>query len=74
MLNENNTKRARFKRLAVCRTNKILKRLKILGNCSNRSVYEFTDKEIQKIFTEIEKGVKETKEKFKKSKHKEFKL
>lgn len=69
-----NSKRERFKRLAVYRTNEVLRRLKTLGNCSNRSAYEYTEKEINKIFSEIERKVKETKAKFHFPKIKEFKL
>lgn len=68
------TSRERFRRLASLRTNLVLKRLKILGNCSNRHVYEYDEEDIDKVFTEIEKKVKEVKAKFYYPKHKEFKL
>jgi len=68
------TSRDRFRRLATLRTNLVLKRLKILGNCSNRHVYEYNEKDIDKIFTEIEKKVKEVKAKFYYPKRKEFRL
>jgi len=64
----------RFKRLAEYRTNLVLKRLKVLGNCSNRGAYEYSEEEINKIFSEIDKKVKETKTKFHFPKEKEFKL
>ena len=67
-------KRERFKRLATYRTNEILKRLKILGNCANRSAYEYTEKEINKIFSEIEQKTKEIKAKFHFPKEEKFKL
>ena len=67
-------KRERFKRLASQRTNTILKKLKILGNCSNRSAYDFTEDDIDKIFSEIEKAVKEAKAKFRFTQFREFKL
>lgn len=68
-------KRVRFKRLAVYRTNEVLKRIKVLGNCSNRSAYEYTEDEINKIFNEIDKTLKETKTKFHfRERDKEFKL
>jgi len=57
-------KRARFERLAVYRTNEVLKRLKVLGNCGNRSAYEYSEEEINKIFTEIERHVKDARAKF----------
>jgi len=69
-----NSKRERFKRLAVYRTNEVLRKLKTLGNCSNRSAYEYTEEEINKIFSEIERKVKEVKAKFHFSKTREFKL
>jgi hypothetical protein len=68
-------KRERFRRLAVYRTNEVLKRLKILGNCANRSAYDYTEEEINKIFSEIEKKVREVKAKFHfPNKNKEFDL
>lgn len=69
---ENN--RERFKRLASLRTNSVLKRLKVLGNCSNRSIYEYTEDDLDKIFSEIEKKVKEVKSKFHFPKNREFRL
>ena len=67
-------KRERFKRLATQRTNIVLKRLKVLGNCANRSAYSYTEEDINKIFSEIERRVRETKAKFHFPKNKEFKL
>lgn len=67
-------KKERFKRLAVYRTNEVLKKLRVLGNCANRSAYEYTQEEINKIFSEIDRASKETKAKFHFSKNKEFKL
>lgn len=67
-------KKERFKRLAVYRTNEVLKKLRVLGNCANRSAYEYTQEEINKIFSEIEKSTKEIKAKFHFPKNKEFKL
>lgn len=65
-----------FKRLAVSRTNEVLRRLKILGNCANRSHYDYTEGEVGKIFSEIEKRIRETKAKFTfpERTNKEFKL
>lgn len=53
-----------FKRLAVYRTKEVLRRLKVLGNCSNRSHYNYSEEEVNKIFSEIERKVRETKAKF----------
>ncbi len=58
------TPRERFKRLATQRTNEVLRRLKILGNCANRQIYEYTEEDIEAIFNAIERKVKEIKTKF----------
>ena len=67
-------KRAKFKNLATKRTNIILKRLKVLGNCANRSTYAYNEDEIKKIFSTIENKLREVKAKFHFPKDKEFKL
>ncbi|MCX6721598.1 MAG: hypothetical protein NTY04_00155 [Candidatus Staskawiczbacteria bacterium] len=67
-------KRARFKKLAVYRTNQVLKRLKVLGNCANRSAYEYSEEEVNKIFNAVEKQIKYIKAKFHFPKKPDFKL
>ena len=67
-------KRERFHRLAEYRTNEVLKRLKVLGNCANRSAYEYNEEEVGKIFSEIERKVREVKAKFYFPKSKHFEL
>ncbi|MDD5290254.1 MAG: hypothetical protein PHT40_03610 [Patescibacteria group bacterium] len=71
--NKNQTKTERFKKLAEARTNHVLKALKILGNCANRSLYDYEDEEVRKIFRAINEKIEETKGKFKYS-EKEFRL
>ena len=61
------SKRERFVRLAETRTNKIIDMVQLLGNCSNTSVYEYTQQDVDKIFTAIEAAVREAKRKFNKS-------
>lgn len=68
------SKRDRFKKLAVYRTNEVLKRLKVLGNCANRSAYEYSEEEVNKIFSEIDRKVKETRAKFHTPRVKKFEL
>lgn len=58
------SKRDRFVRLAEARTNKIIDMIRLLGNCSNKSNYDYTDTDIQKIFSAIDKELKNTKLKF----------
>lgn len=60
------TRRERFVRLAEARTNKIIDMIQLLGNCSNASAYEYTNSDIDKIFTAIDSELKEAKKKFNK--------
>jgi hypothetical protein len=64
------TKHERFKRLATYRTNEVLKRLRVLGNCANKNMYEWNDEDLKKIFSTIEFEMKVLKSKFKKPKDK----
>lgn len=58
------TNRERFVRIAEARTQKIIDTLRLLGNCSNSYAYEYTQKDIDKIFSAIESELKTTKAKF----------
>lgn len=58
------TKHDKFLRLAEQRTNKVLQSISVLGNCSNKSTYEYTEEEVNKLFNAIEKSLKLTKQKF----------
>ena len=64
----------RFRRRASARTNAVLKRLKILGNCSNRQWYEYSQDDVEKIFTAIEKRLEETRKLFYFPDEEQFKL
>jgi len=68
------TRHERFRRVASKRTNEILEKIRILGNCSNKSSYEYTEEEVNKIFSEIDKKLKLTKAKFLGGKRERFKL
>lgn len=67
-------KKDRFQRLATIRTNAVLQKLKILGNCSNRQAYEYSEQEIKKIFSAIEDQMKIVKSKFTFPKEDQFQL
>lgn len=58
------TKREKFVKLTELRTNKIIDTLRLLGNCSNNYMYEYSDEDVDKIFTAIEKEVSDCKKKF----------
>lgn len=69
------SKRERFKRIAENRTNKIINMIDLLGNCSNKHNYEYTDEDIKNIFNAIENSIKICKMKFIEKKEKgKFKL
>lgn len=57
-------KRERFERLATARTNKIIDMVKLLGNCSNIGAYEYGKADVDKIFSAIEKAVKDAHAKY----------
>ena len=71
---ENETKTEKFKRIATLRTNRILNDLRLLGNCSNRSSYEFTEEDVKKIFRIIENELKVIKTLFNKKNRRRIEL
>lgn len=50
--------------MAENRTNKIIDSIRLLGNCSNRSNYEYSEEDVKKIFNAIESELKEVKQKY----------
>ena len=73
--NKNTEDRAtRFRRVAERRTGLILHAIRVLGNCSNKSAYQYSDEEIQKIFKAIDEQLKITKARFHRSRPIKFSL
>lgn len=68
-----NSKKERFIKIAENRTNTIINTLRLLGNCSNKNNYEYTDEQVKQIFNAIDYELKITKMKFEKKETK-FKL
>lgn len=60
----NEARSDRFKRLAIQRTNAVLDKLRLLGNLSNKSNYEYTEENLRKIFSAIDEDLKRVKAKF----------
>lgn len=58
------TKREKFVRIVEARTNKIIDMFRLLGNCSNKANYDYTDADVQKVFNTLEKELKATKMKY----------
>lgn len=51
------SKREKFVELAEARVNRAIKDLQLIGNLSNRSAYEFTEADIKKMFSAVQKAV-----------------
>ena len=58
------TKRERFVRIAENRTNKIIDMLRLLGNCANKTNYDYTETDVNKIFNTLEKELRTAKMKY----------
>ena len=67
MEEKNETKRERFVRIVEARTNKIINMVRLLGNCANKSIYEYDKDDVQQIFTTLEEEIKNAKAKFSQS-------
>lgn len=61
---EAKSKRERFEKVAGNRVQKIIDFLTLLQNCSNRNNYEYTQEDVEHMFTEIQKTLKETRAKY----------
>ena len=70
---ENTTKRQRFENVASNRVQRILDTLQLLQNCSNKNNSEYTEKDVDKMFSEISSAVKDAKQAYIKELNKENK-
>ena len=57
-------KTGRFYRVAEKRTNNVLNALRLLGQCSNARLYEYTDEDIQRMFREIDRELRNARQSF----------
>jgi hypothetical protein len=64
------SRRSRFRRLANKRVNNLMSQIRVLGNLSNKSYYDFRDDDIRKMFKVIDEQIRVTKSKFKAGSHK----
>ncbi len=58
---EKNSKRERFTKVATNRVQKIIDYLGLLQNCSNRNNYEYDEEDVNHMFDEIGKALREAK-------------
>jgi hypothetical protein len=56
--------RAKFVRLATKRVNAAAKAIRLIGNLGNRSNYEYTDKDVAKIFKHLQTELDQAKARF----------
>jgi hypothetical protein len=72
----NEDKHADFKRLAEKRTNAILEKIRVLSNCANPYVYEWTDEDIRQIFSTLDQELKLARARFQRAQpnKRQFKL
>ena len=58
------SKRQRFLTVGEKRTVRVLRALRLLGNCGNRAAYEYTVDEVQKIFIAIQRELDRARDRF----------
>ena len=58
------TKEARFRRVAEARVNKLIRMLRLLGNCSGTNTYAYDDDAVEQIFTELQVELDRARERF----------
>ena len=63
-MKEKETNRERFIRIAESRTQKIIDMIELFGNCSNQYNYEYTQKDVDKMFLAIDLALKNSKARF----------
>jgi hypothetical protein len=59
-------KRERFERVASNRVQKVIDFLALIGNCANRNNYEYTEADVDHMFSEMNKAMKAAREEFSK--------
>jgi len=57
-------KRKKFEDIAVRRVNRVIKEIRLIGNLSNRSAYEYTDEDVRKITKTLQREVDAMKARF----------
>lgn len=67
-------KSERFRRVAEARVNKIIKMIRLLGNCSNMAVYSFSSNQIEQIFEVLQAELYRAKKRYEHPEKKKFTL
>lgn len=64
MAPSNESKHDKFVRIVEARTNKAGEMIRLIGNCANTSSYDYSEEEVKKIFTYLERELKNARNKF----------
>ena len=57
-------KRESFVRLAEGRVNRAVKDIRLIGNLSNRSAYSYSDEDVKKIFSALQREIELARSRF----------
>ena len=57
-------RRQKFEDIATRRVNRVIKEIRLIGNLSNRSAYEYTDEDVRKITRVLQKELDALKARF----------
>lgn len=68
------SKNSRFCRVAEARVNKIIKMVRLLGNCSNKMVYAYSPDQVEQIFRALQAELIQAKRRYDQSGKKKFSL
>src|SRR5690349_10209400 len=63
-MSSTDSRHEKFKELAEARVRKTAKSIQLIGNLGNRSNYSYTDADVRKIFSYLDKALKEARRKF----------
>lgn len=74
ILMKEETKREKFIRLAENRVNSTIKEINLIGNLANKSNYEYSKEDVDKIIKTLKKSVSDLESKFTSKNRSEFKL
>ena len=68
---ETSSKRERFEKVATARVQKIIDMLGLLQNCANTNNYEYDDEDVELMFSEINRALKDARSAYSTVKNKE---
>ena len=61
---EKENKHDKFVRIVEARTNKAAEMIRLIGNCANKTSYEYSEREVKIIFDYLDKEIKNVRNKF----------